>query len=195
MEYWLKEKIIYQRRFSEGRKKIANDEGVTFAYSRAFLAALLFFLLLTHFWWLEFGSYSRRSMTRQQICLRHPPPLKPNCSQYIFFVWKMTRMSCYGWDSFYCVGVVWLVQREDEHKKAPVGREKALWEIADFYNLIKCKYNGCEAEHRDKMWRGRVKRESDMTEEVSKKKPINLYSTRSRGAVRSLRGTTTICLS
>lgn len=28
------------------------------------------------------------------------------------------------------------------------GREKAyLGEIADFYNLIKCKYNGCEAEH------------------------------------------------
>lgn len=70
----------------------------------------------------------------------------------------MTRMSCYGWDSFllcrcggWCGG--------DEHKKAPVGREKALWEIADFYNLIKCKYNGCEAEHRDKMWMGRVKRE------------------------------------
>lgn len=62
------------------------------------------------------------------------------------------------------------MRREDEHKKAPVGREKALWEIADFYNLIKCKYNGCEAEHRDKMWMGRVKRESDKAEEVSKKK-------------------------
>lgn len=29
-------------------------------------------------------------------------------------------------------------------------QKKASGEIADFYNLIKCKYNGCEAEHKDK---------------------------------------------
>jgi hypothetical protein len=31
------------------------------------------------------------------------------------------------------------------------GREESFRrEIADFYNLIKCKYNGCEAEHKIK---------------------------------------------
>lgn len=124
MEYWLKEKIIYQRRFSEGRKKIANDEGVTFAYSRAFLAALLFFLLLTHFWWLEFGSCGR-SMTRPQNCLRHPSPVSQTVANISFLFEKWLEWAVTA-ETLFIVSVWWLVRRGNEHKKAPVGRESFM---------------------------------------------------------------------
>lgn len=42
-------------------------------------------------------------------------------------------------------------------------REKLFgWEIADFYNLIKCKYNGCEAEHGEENEVMKVLKSSDL---------------------------------
>jgi hypothetical protein len=50
-----------------------------------------------------------------------------------------------------------------EWEHTSIRREK-LREIADFYNLIKCKYNGSEAERREKVWEsfGWVEREITM---------------------------------